>query len=239
MKSTRCAAAALAGLLAALAAVPLHAEDSESPPGRSPIGPCVAAGVTFDIDKAAAANGDLTASGSWKVDGPADGIYLELRVNSNRYHAELQKGTAGRYAYQTDFHRCGQEVVRVFACPTVKVGGREIQCLVRGHSTFKKLDVDCTPQARILHCSWDCADDPAEGCAGTCTAEAKGGDRTMIGLWGIDDAEYASVGGPPYGPWTAVVRCKPGERVTFRARDGGGNGSSSPPAAVACGAPAP
>lgn len=239
MKSRGFAAAALAGLFALLAAGALRAEDSESPPGRDAKGKCIGASVTFDIDKAVAADGDLSAGGSWKVGGTADGVFLEVRVNSNRYHAELQKGSAGRYAYLTDFHRCGLEVVRVFVSPTVRDGGREIQCLARGRSLYKKIDVDCTPEARILHCSWDCADDPSQGCAGTCTAEARGGDRTMVGMWGVNDAEYASVGGPPYGPWTAVVRCKPGERVTFRARDGGGLGSSSPPAAIPCGAQAP
>jgi len=239
MKKTSLAVAALATLLAALAAGALRAEDSESPPGRGASGRCAGANVTFDLEKATAANGDLSAGGSWKVDGTADGIYLELRVNTNRYHAELQQGSAGRYAYLTDFRRCGLEVVRVFACPTVREGGREVQCLAKGHSVAKKMDVDCSPKARILHCSWDCADDAAQGCAGTCTAEAKGGDKTLVGLWGVNDAEYASVGGPPYGPWTAVVRCKPGERVSFRARDGGGTGSSSAPAEVPCRAPAP
>jgi hypothetical protein len=230
------AKAALAGLLAALAAASLRAEDSESPPGRGAKGKCIGAGITFDLEKAVAAGGDLTAGGSWKVDGTADGVFLEVRVNSNRYHAEQQQGTAGHYTYQTDFSRCGLEVVRVFASPTVRDGGREIQCLARGHSVFKKIDIDCTPTARILNCSWDCADDPAQGCAGTCTADAKGGDRSLIGLWGVNDTDFESVGGPPFGPWTAVVRCKPGERVTFRARDDGGSGHFSAPAEIACGA---
>lgn len=231
----RLALLALTALLPALTPGALRADDSESPPGRGPIGKCAEASLTFDIEDATVRGGNLTAGGAWKAQGNADGIYLEVRVNSNRYHAELQKGTAGRYGYATDFERCGLQVLRVFACPTVREGGREVECLTRGRSMAKKLDIDCSLAARIVRCSWDCADDASQGCAGTCTAEAHGGTLNLVGLWGVNDTDYATVGGPPLGPWTAVVRCKPGEKVTFRARDQGGVGALSPPAEKPCG----
>jgi hypothetical protein len=229
---------ALAALLLALGSGwggALRAEDSESPPGRQPSAKCAAAELTFDLADAAAQGATLTAAGRWKVGGTADGLLLELRVNGNRYHGELQHGGAGRYAYATDFGQCGLQVVRVFACPTVREGGREVQCLARGRSVAKNLHVDCTPSARILRCTWECADDPRQGCAGTCTADAAGGEQNLVGLWGVDDKNYEFVAGPPHGPWMAVVRCKPGERVSFRARDQAGLGSVSPVAEKPCG----
>ncbi len=231
----RLALVAAAILLSALLPTALRADDSESPPGRGPIGKCADASLTFEVKEATVKGGNLTASGTWKASGNADGVYLEMRVNSNRYHAELQQGTGGTFHYETDFGRCGLQVLRVFACPTVKEGGREVECLPRGRSIPTKLDIDCTFRVRILNCAWDCADDASQGCAGTCTAEASGGTLNLVGLWGVDDKDYATVGGPDFGPWTAVVRCKPGEKVTFRVRDQGGVGTLSQLAEIPCG----
>jgi len=230
------ALAVLAAWLGAFAYPLLAGENAESPPGRQASGRCAGAEVTFDILDLASQAETLTTGGSWKVGGTADGVLLEVRVNSNRFHAELQRGAAGRYAYETDFRSCGLQVVRVFASPTVREGDREVECLTRGHSVAKKLDVDCTPSAKILRCTWECADDRSAGCAGTCTGAAEGGEPTLVGLWGVNDADYATVAGPAYGPWTAVVRCKPGEKVTFRVRDHAGTGEVSPVAEKPCGA---
>jgi hypothetical protein len=230
--------AALAVLLPAVLGVPgasvLRAGTSDAPASGPGTGKCAGAGVTVDVAATAVEGDTLTASGTWTATGTADGVLLELRVQSNLFHSELQHGTAGRFAYETDSRRCGVRVVRLFAYPSVSEGGREIQCLTRGRSAAKPVEVDCTPSARILRCAWDCAGDPSPGCAGTCTGAAQGGEMGLVGFWGVGGDE-AAVEGPPNGPWTAVVRCKPGERVTFRVRDGGGKGRVSAAAEAPCG----
>lgn len=224
----------LPALLGALGADVLRAGTSDVPPSGPGTGRCAGAGVTVDVAETAIEGDTLTARGTWTATGTADGVLLELRVQSNLFHAELQHGAAGRFAYETDSRSCGVRVVRLFAYPSVSEGGREVQCLTRGRSAAKNVEVDCTPSARILRCAWECADDRSQGCAGTCTGEARGGELGLVGLWGVGGDE-AAVDGPPNGPWTAVVRCKPGERVTFRVRDGGGKGRFSAVAEKPCG----
>jgi len=224
----------LLALLAAAAPL-LAGEDAEKPPGRLASGKCATAGVTLKIEDAASPPGDLRLHGSWKATGGAAGILLEVRVNSSRYHSELQHGAAGSYGYDTDFVGCDLQVIRVFGSPIVREGNREVECLTRGHSEVWKLQVDCSPSAKIVRCDWDCSD-PSADCSGTCTGTAEGGENALVALWGVNGADYATVEGASFGPWTAAIRCKPGDTVSFRVRDQAGNGTLSPPAKTQCGA---
>jgi len=196
---------------------------------------CAQAGVAVEVTGATSRGDAILGEGTWKALGGADGVTLEVHIHGDRYHVEHQKGAAGSFRFDGDFKRCGTFMFRVYAYPTVREDGREVECLTRSRTVGKKFTRDCAPTAEIVRCAWECADDPKLGCAGTCTGAARGGEQTLVGLWGVDDAGYDAVAGSPYGPWMAVVRCKPGERVSFKVRDHGGAGAFSAVASKPCG----
>ena len=171
-------------------------------------------------------NGIVHASGSWTASGgPARGVLLEYRLDSDRYQAETQPGTAGKWTYSETYKDCGHHVLEVVAFPSVVKGADDLLPAL-GKTIRSFFEASCQAMTSKLDCAgWSCKDGL---CTGTCTGDATGGQWGYVALFGIDDANYVALPSSQKGPWTRTVTCAPGHRVSFKARDRLGAGGFSP-----------
>jgi len=219
----------LAGLAGALRA------ESNDRPNLPASGLCTQVGIDVVNAGLKYENGIVSASGSWTAPGgPAKGVLLEYRLDSDRYQAETQTGTSGKWKYSEKYKDCGYHVLEIVAFPSVVEDGRTTYCLPLGKTVKAFFQLPCQAMTSSLDCAgWSCKDGH---CTGTCSGNAAGGDWGYVPLFGIDDANYVN---PPSatqkGPWNQTVTCAPGQRVSFKARDRLGAGGFSPVAEQPCG----
>jgi hypothetical protein len=211
----------------------LVAESSDRP-NRPASGLCTQVGINVVNAGLHYENGTVKVSGTWEAPGgPARGVLLEYRLDSDRYEAETQNGTAGSWRYNEKFKACGSHVFEIVAFPSVVEDGRTVYCLPLGKTVKAFFDLPCQGMTSKLDCTdWVCKDGR---CTGTCTGNATGGDWGYAALFGVNDANYINLPATPKGPWTHTVTCAPGERVSFKARDRLGAGGFSPVAEQPCG----
>jgi hypothetical protein len=222
-------------LIPILAAGALRAESNDRPP-KPAAGLCTQVGINVVNDGLHYDDGTGTVkvSGSWETPGgPARGVLLEYRLDSDRYQAETQNGTTGKWRYSEEFKGCGSHTFEIVAFPSVVEDGRTVYCLPLGKTVRAFFTLPCQSMTSRLDCAgWSCK----EGrCTGTCTGDATGGEWGYVALFGVNDANYANLPSSQKGPWTYTVTCAPGERVSFKARDRLGAGGFSPVAERPCG----
>jgi len=191
------------------------------------------AGVT--ITNVSWAAGILKASGTWQVGEESAGAMLEYRVQSDRQWAESRMGKSGNWEVALPWTFCDRSTLRVDVFPSLKLGDVLVHCTENGKSTKQSFNVSCVPTAELGACQWECAEEPAPRCSGTCTGMAKGGAGSYVAMQGINGQGFQVVEGPPQGPWTWTVACAPGDKVLFAVRDRGGTGPMSKTAERPCG----
>lgn len=208
---------------------------------------CRSRAGAVEIGELSADAGRVKVSGSWKASPGTERLVVEVRIDQDRQAMNLYEGAAGSWSANVPFALCGKHMMRVYAFATVPDGGRTALCFEGAPSAAKGFEIVCTPQAWLDRCVVDCPKAkpatskvgkgrpaaPAE-CKATCEASASGGVGTLAGLVGVNDANYRLVDGPGSGPWTFTVTCKPGDKVSFLARDHSGTGASSKPAEKEC-----
>jgi hypothetical protein len=234
MKSLRATGLLLLALIAGAGlAGPLRAESNDRP-NRSASGLCTQVGIDVVTETFKFEDGTVQAGGSWKAPGaPARGVLLEYRLDSDRFQAETQTGTSGKWKYTEKYNECGSHVLEVVAFPSVVEDGRTVYCLPLGKTVKSIFQGSCQSMASKLDCGgWTCQDGR---CTGTCSGNATGGQWGYVPLFGVDDANYVALPSSPKGPWTQKVTCAPGQKVTFKARDRLGAGGFSPIAERPCG----
>jgi len=219
--------------ISVLAAGTLDAESNDRP-NRPAAGLCKEVGIKVVNDGLHYEGGSVKVSGSWEAPGgPVRGVLLEYRLDSDRYQAETQSGSAGKWRYSEEFKECGSHVFEIVAFPSVVEDGRTVYCLPLGKTVRAFFDLPCQGMTSRLDCTgWSCKDGR---CTGTCTGDATGGEWGYVALFGVNDANYANLPSSPKGPWTYTVTCAPGERVSFKARDRLGAGGFSPITERPCG----
>jgi hypothetical protein len=194
----------------------------------------VKAGVT--ITNVSYADGIMKASGTWQVGEDSVGAMVEYRLQSDRQWAESRSGTSGTWEVSLPWKQCDRSTLRVDVFPSLKVGDVLVHCTENGKSTTRNFVVSCAPTAELGPCQWECAEEPAPRCSGTCTGTAKGGAGLLMAMQGINGEGFQIVEGPAKGPWTWTVACAPGDKVSFRVRDQAGTGVFSKLAERPCGA---
>jgi hypothetical protein len=212
---------------------PLQAESNDRP-NKPASGLCTQVGIDVVTEAFKYEGGILKASGSWTAPGgPAKGVLLEYRLDSDRYQAETQAGTSGKWTCSESYKDCGYHVLEVVAFPSVVEDGRTIYCLTLGKTVKSFFQAPCQGMTSKLDCSgWTCKDGY---CNGTCTGNASGGEWGYVALFGIDDANYTALKSSQKGPWSHAVTCTPGQRISFKARDRLGAGGFSPTVEQPCG----
>lgn len=182
--------------------------------------------------------GSFRATGTWQASGGAAGVFLDYRIDGDRYGAEAQRGAAGEWVYADRFAECGRHTARIYVFPFVTAGGRDVICLGQGRSVPGAFASGCLPVAEILGCAWSCQDGPAAVCSGTCTGQASGDASGYVPFWGHDGGGYRAgerSGNQETMQWTERIACSRGQRVSFKVRGHAGTGGWSPVAEVPCG----
>jgi len=180
--------------------------------------------------------GNFRASGTWQASGGATGVALEYRIDSDRYGAESQRGSAGKWVYVDSFPECDFHTARIHVFPLVVVAGRDVICLDQDQSVAGNFESACLPTAEIVGCDWRCEAGPPAVCAGTCTGRASGDPGGYVPFWGVDDRSYeAGQGDDRAGPWHQRITCSPGQQVSFKVRGRAGTGGFSAVVEVPCG----
>jgi hypothetical protein len=212
---------------------PLQAESNDRP-NRPASGLCTQVGIDVVTEMFKYEDGIVQASGSWTAPGgPAKGVLLEYRLDSDRFQAETQTGTSGKWKYTEKYKECGPRVFEIVAFPSVVEEGKTVYCLPLGKTVRSFFQCSCQTMTSKLDCAgWTCQDGI---CTGTCTGDATGGQWGYVALFGVDDANYVALPSSPRGPWTQTLTCALGQRVTFKARDRLGAGGFSPVAERPCG----
>lgn len=227
----------MAAALLPLALVAVGARADTPKPDRSAAPLCAAARAAiaktgFTEDR----RGNFRMTGTWQASGGATGVYLEYRIDSDRYGSEQQRGAAGEWAYKDSFPECGNHTARVHVFPVVAAGGREVVCLDQERSVPAPFVSSCLPAAEIVGCTWKCEPGPAGVCTGECTGKGSGDTSGYAPFWGRNDGGYEAGKAPGgTGPWTERITCARGERVSFKVRGHAGTGGWSPAAEIPCG----
>src|SRR5262245_3445607 len=203
-------------LLGCIAALPARGQDI-----------CSAARSAVDVAGVTVAGDDtLDGKGTWSVEGGADGVLIEYRIDSDRMQSESRMGTSGTW----DFARmlpndvsCGKHTLVVHAFPSVKAGERQHHCLKKASSKPYVFEISCAPVVEIADCEWKCSGEDAL-CTGTCTAKARRGRLGYVPYWGVNGEDWEQGGESSEGPWSHPVACAPGERISFKVRDRDGKG---------------
>ena len=203
------------------------------PAGAADVCANAKAGVT--ISDAAWADGVLNASGTWQAGEGTTGVMMEYRIESDREWVELRAGTSGTWEVTIPYRDCGRNTFQAEAIPGVKNGAAQVQCLGKGQAATRNFMVDCSPVATFGSCEWECEEGPPARCTGQCTGTGRGGIGNLMGMLGVNGKDYVYGEGPPEGPWTAIVTCSPGDKVTFMVRDKGGAGAPSKVVEHPCG----
>jgi hypothetical protein len=225
-------------LLAILAVAGVRAMRADTPkPDRAAEALCAAARASiaktgFTEDH----RGKFHMTGTWQVSGGASGVYIEDRIDSDRYGSESQRGAAGQWVYDDNFPECDNHTARVHVFPVVTVGGRDVICLSQDKSVPAPFESSCLPTAEIVGCAWKCEPGPSGACTGECTGKGTGDAGGYAPFWGRNDGGYQAGTAPgKAGPWTDRITCVRGERVSFKVRGHAGTGGWSPPVEIPCG----
>jgi hypothetical protein len=222
----------LLGLLAAFVALPIAAQMPD---------PCVGMKATITIDRKAVVNGAIKTGGKWTVSGGAVGALIEPRVEADRWQSETFRGTEGTWDFDQAFKwaKCGHYGFRVYVYPSVEVNGHLYHCLDNDSSEAWHFDVPCGPQVEITHCDWECGEGADENrCVGTCVGSVTSGTGPYVPFWGVNNQDYKAGAATEQGPWSEVVHCAAGEKISFKVRDRNGGGKMSQPVFLECGAQA-
>jgi hypothetical protein len=196
--------------------------------------------------------GMVDIAGTWKASPGTQGLGIEVRIDQDRQKVELHTGEGGAWAVKVPFALCGRHALRIYAFAAVPEGDHTTLCFEGAPSALNHFEVDCSPQAKLDRCVFDCpkpkpvpakkgkaAPPPAPPapveCKATCDASGASGVGTLAGLAGLNNANFQMVEGPGGGPWTFTLPCKPGDKVTFIVRDHSGVGATSKPAERECG----
>src|SRR5437764_992042 len=171
MKSLRALGLFLLATLAMLGGAGLAGQlraESNDRPNLPASGLCTQVGIDVVTEVFKYEDDTVQASGTWKVPGgPAKGVLLEYRLDSDRYQAETQAGTSGTWKYREKYKECGYHVLEVVAFPSVVEEGRTVYCLPLGKTVKSFFKGECQSMTAKLDCAgWTCK----EGrCTGTCT----------------------------------------------------------------------
>jgi hypothetical protein len=197
---------------------------------------CKTAKAAVTLDRKAVEKGVIKTAGTWEVSGGATGALVEVRVEADRWTSESFQGTKGTWDFVQAFkwEKCGHYGLRVYVYPSVDVNGHLYHCLDNDSSTPWHFDVACGAVPEILHCDWECGDREAGQCTGVCSGAASQGSPPYKPFWGVNDSNYQE-GERSAGPWTGVVHCSKGDKVTFKVRDLNGIGRAAQIAQVDCG----
>jgi hypothetical protein len=229
-------------IVAALVLSPSPASAQSTPSAQSAQqDPCVGVKAAITIDQQGVEDGAIKATGTWQVSGGASGVLIEPRVDADRWQSETYPGTSGTWVFDQKYkwNKCGHYAVRVYAYPSVSMNGHLYHCLDNESSLPWRFNVPCAPKAEIMHCDWDCGEgEDGKQCAGTCVGSATEGTPPYLPFWGLNDRDYKPGEQASMGPWTEVVRCAPGDKVSFKVRHLGGTGKGSQAVFLACGAEA-
>jgi hypothetical protein len=218
-------------LLVALSLSPLHPVLAQAAQDA-----CGGAKANVTIDQVKVDGDVIKANGTWAVTGAA-GALVEVRIDADRWQSESFKGAKGTWTFdqKMKWQKCGHYSVRVWAYPSVDAKGRLYNCLEKDTSTPWRFDIPCSAKSAISHCDWECGEGDGNLCVGTCVGTAAGGVTPYTAAyWGVDDANYQETAGASEGPWTGVVQCAPGQKVSFKVREQ--TGKLTRPAQLACGA---
>lgn len=211
----------------------MHLAFSVIPAGAADV--CANAKAAVTIAGATYADGVLKASGTWQAGEGTTGVMMEYRIESDREWLELRAGASGTWEVAIPYRDCGRSTFQAEAIPGVKNGAVQVQCLGKGQVATRSFVVDCAPVATFGSCQWECEEGPPARCTGQCSGTGKGGVGNLLGLIGVNGKDYVYGEGPPEGPWTAIVTCSPGDKVTFMVRDKGGAGAPSKVVEHPCG----
>jgi hypothetical protein len=222
-------------LAAAFHAVPLYAG---LPPPSKMTALCATAKASITIDRHSVEGKLVKTGGRWEVTGSATGALVEVRVEADRWQSDTFQGTSGTWDFEQPlkFAQCGHFGLRVYVYPSVDNGGHPLHCLDNDSSTPWYFDVRCGSTAEITHCDWECGDEAPDLCTGVCIGAAHEGTPPYRAFWGLNDRDYQAIQETSGGPWTQAVRCKLGERISFRVKDLNGIGRNSDAVSVPCGA---
>jgi hypothetical protein len=201
--------------------------------------PCAGAKSTITVDRLAVDNGVIKTDGKWEVSGGASGVLVEVRIEADPWQSESFTATSGTWEFAQAFKwsKCGHFGLRVYAYPAVTVNGHLYNCLERASSAPWRFDVPCGAEAEITHCEWECEGNGGDRkCAGVCSGSATAGTPPYRAFWGLNDRDYKPVEEVSAGPWTGVVHCASGDKVSFKVKDLNGNGRTSPVVQLVCGA---
>jgi hypothetical protein len=114
----------------------------------------------------------------------------------------------------------------------------QIHCLNRSASVKQTFAVSCAPVAEIVDCQWECTggtDGKEPQCVGNCTGSARRGKLTYLPFWGVNGDAWQSAEAAGEGPFTQMVTCVPGQRISFKVRDRDGRGNWSDVVELGCG----
>jgi hypothetical protein len=117
----------------------------------------------------------------------------------------------------------------------VKAGERHLHCLNKVSSKPRVFEVSCAPLVEIADCQWECSGDDSPQCTGTCTASARRGRLGYVPFWGVDGEGWEQGETTSEGPWSHLVACDPGQRISFKVRDRDGRGYWSEVDEIGCG----
>lgn len=177
----------------------------------------------------------VESKGGWQSGGSAAGVIVEYRFDSDRLQSEGQAGPSGNWHITQEILGCGNHTLRVTAVPYVQDGVRQVHCL--NQSTFVKqtFAVSCAPVAEIVDCQWECTGGKEPSCTGNCTGAARRGKLSYLPYWGVNGDAWQPAEMAGVGPFTQVVSCVPGQRISFKVRDRDGRGSWSEVDELGCG----
>lgn len=198
---------------------------------------CKQAKSAVTVDRLTIEDGIVKASGTWQVSGNAVGALVEYRIDADRWASETHMGSKGTWEFSEalKWEKCGHYAFRVYAYPGVNLRGNPFHCLDNESSAPWRVDLPCGALAQIQACAWECGEGDGNQCVGSCTGVATSGVPPYAAAWGVNDRDYKTMEGVSPGPWTQVVQCAPGEKISFKVRDRNGRGRLSPPAELACG----
>jgi len=158
----------------------------------------------------------LRVRGHYKGTGPASGVLLEFRVDSDRYRAETRATPEGDFESAFPFILCGDHVFQLWAYPTVAAGERQAICLDRAVRTREMFTAACGNDVRLSDLEWQCAADGA--CTGQVIASVGDGKSDYVLMANAGNAPFRQVGVTGPGPFRVPLACHAGEKVRLRAR---------------------
>lgn len=158
----------------------------------------------------------LRVHGHYKGAGPVSGVFLEYRVDSDRYRAETRATPAGDFETAFPFSLCGDHVFQLWAYPLVASGERQAICLERAVRTRELFSAACGSDVRLSDLHWDCEGNGS--CSGNVNAAVGDGKSDYVLMASVGQAPFRQVGSTGPGPFQVPLACHSGEKIRLRAR---------------------